>query len=285
MRCARSVRQRPATRRAPRRTPRHRASRHQPSGDAVHHGLERPARRQGDHRGAAGHRFDRDDPEILFARAAARRARRPVERPDVLVATPSRGTRLRTRSCAFNAVEVGPRADDLQGHAGHPAGVDGHVDPFVGHQRRHDQAVPARTSRSPDGRSRCPRAGTRRPTGDYSIGRSCWQRIEKSPHSGPAGVRLRHPNDPGGPSTGRMTMTQGAQPRRAEVRVELIPGIPHRGEAVAEVPRPAGAARRLHRAVARRNHQVEAVQVELLDRRRERVGADGDTPEGPAADG
>ena len=57
-------------------------------------------------------------------------------------------------------------------------------------------------------------------------------------------------------------------PRAAEVRVELVPGIPHRCEAVAEVARPAHGDDRLRGAVARAHQHIVAVQIELLDRDR-----------------
>src|SRR5437016_14043261 len=51
----------------------------------------------------------------------------------------------------------------------------------------------------------------------------------------------------------------------AEVLVELVPRIPHRREAVAEVRHAAGAHDRFHRAVAHADDGVEAIEIELLD--------------------
>ena len=60
-----------------------------------------------------------------------------------------------------------------------------------------------------------------------------------------------------------------AQPADAlapEVGVELVPGVPHGGEAVAQVVGASGRNDRLRDAVAGADDEVEVVEVELLDR-------------------
>src|SRR6185436_8661293 len=56
---------------------------------------------------------------------------------------------------------------------------------------------------------------------------------------------------------------------RSEIRVELIPGVAHRGQAITEVARPPGHDDRFGRAVAGADDEVVAVEVELLDGDRE----------------
>ena len=58
-------------------------------------------------------------------------------------------------------------------------------------------------------------------------------------------------------------------PALAEIGVELIPGVSHGGEAVAEVPGAPGLDDGFRRAVARADHQIVVVEVELLDHCRE----------------
>ncbi len=59
-----------------------------------------------------------------------------------------------------------------------------------------------------------------------------------------------------------------ADPLGSEIGIELVPGVPHRRQAVAEVRSAAGTDDRFHGAVADRQDEVETVEVELLDRRR-----------------
>ena len=74
---------------------------------------------------------------------------------------------------------------------------------------------------------------------------------------------------------------------RTEVGVELVPGIPHRREAVAEVHGPAGPNHRLGDAVARADDEIVPRQVELLDDegkdREAQAGSTGGSPAGVAA--
>ena len=50
-----------------------------------------------------------------------------------------------------------------------------------------------------------------------------------------------------------------------EVSVELIPGIAHRGKAIAEMPRSPWRDHRFGRAMAGADNEVHVVEVELLD--------------------
>ena len=68
--------------------------------------------------------------------------------------------------------------------------------------------------------------------------------------------------------TGRMTALPGAEPFRSEIGIELIPGIPHRRQAVADMSGRGRVDDRLHRAVAHAEHEIEPVEIELLDRHR-----------------
>ena len=56
----------------------------------------------------------------------------------------------------------------------------------------------------------------------------------------------------------------------AEVGVELIPGVPHRRQAIAEVRGAGGAHDRLRAAMAEADDGVEPIEGELLDRNREK---------------
>ena len=60
-----------------------------------------------------------------------------------------------------------------------------------------------------------------------------------------------------------------AHPRRTEIGIELIPRVAHRRMAVTDVPRAAGRDHRFRRAVARADHQVIGIEIELLDCGRE----------------
>ena len=51
----------------------------------------------------------------------------PTEKLDATVRAP------------FQPLAIRPGAHDLERHAGAPAGVDGHFEPFVRHQGRHDE--------------------------------------------------------------------------------------------------------------------------------------------------
>src|SRR3954468_19097205 len=62
---------------------------------------------------------------------------------------------------------------------------------------------------------------------------------------------------------------RAAQPSWTEIRVELIPRIPHRREAVTEMAC-LGSDDRLGRAVAGADDQVVAIKIEPLNRRWER---------------
>ena len=63
--------------------------------------------------------------------------------------------------------------------------------------------------------------------------------------------------------------TQLAEPLRPEVRVELVPRIAHRRQAVAQVARAPGTHDRLGAAMADADDKIEAIEGELLDGRRE----------------
>ena len=159
-----------------------------------------------------------------------------------------------------------PLAHDAKRQAGKPAGLDRQVDPFVGHERRHNQqerfrhgrirAVEPRVDRGVDDR-RVPIIVPTDPAGN--VLRDSHIPVYPAGRGGiPAGQRPEHgPQQP----VGHRSHAPGA-----EIRVELVPRVTHRREAVAEVARPPGLHDRLRRAMAGADDQVVAVEVELLDR-------------------
>src|SRR5713226_1638194 len=63
----------------------------------------------------------------------------------------------------------------------------------------------------------------------------------------------------------RKTSADPADALGAEVRVELVPRVAHGREAVTHVPGPGGPDHRFDAAMARADHQIECVEVELFD--------------------
>ena len=113
---------------------------------------------------------------------------------------------------------------------------------------------------------------TRRSTRDYSIGGSGPQHRASSRRSGRPGPPSPHPTAPARPlSAAAAGWPSRPTCSRPEIRVELVPRIPHRRVAVADVHRAGRPQHRLHRAVAAADDQVVAVEVQPLHRSRERA--------------
>ena len=107
---------------------------------------------------------------------------------------------------------------------------------------------------------------TQRSTRDYSIGGSCPQHIESSRESGRRGRPSRRPTGPAAARTGRSSrLASRPDLFRAEIRVELVPRVPHRRVAVADVDAPRPDDDRLRGAVAAADDEVVSVEVEQLD--------------------
>ena len=168
-----------------RQTPRRRASSTSTPVSPCDDRLERAAAAQRDHRPAAGLRLDRHDAEVFLAgqhdsgRAAgtARGSRRRYGVPRNSTGARRRASRRARRGRA--------RRRRSQRHAGEAAGLDRDVDAFVGDQRGHDQHESLRARPSSGWKKSVSTGGYTTSPRDYSIGGSCPQHTENSPHSGP----------------------------------------------------------------------------------------------------
>src|SRR4029453_4247014 len=79
-------------------------------------------------------------------------------------------------------------------------------------------------------------------------------------------IPSRHP----GQHRPKRGVAQLANPLDAAARAELLPGVAHRREAVAQVASPSGDDHRLRGAMARADNQVVVIEVELLDGERKK---------------
>ena len=160
-------------------------------------------------------------------------------------------------------------ADDSQRCTDALARLHRQLDSLVRNEGRHDQKVRARgdVGRLEEDRvnrwihdrrlaiivSADPRRNVRR-VGDEPIDA---RRSRRIPSRQPRHHRPIHP-----------PVREAAHASRTEVGVELIPRIPHRRVAVADVPRPARRDDGLRGTVAGADDQLVRIQVELLDRQR-----------------
>jgi hypothetical protein len=160
-------------------------------------------------------------------------------------------------------------ANDAKRHPRKAARLDGNIDSFVGNEGRHNQQKVFRR--------------------DHRV-IACWAvevRIHRWIYDN--GVPIIVPRDPGSNVLGNCDVTVyparggGVPPRQgaqrgtqqpvfhrtyasfAKVHVELVPGVAHRGEAVAEVLGLAGFDDRFCSAVARTDDEIVLIEIELFD--------------------
>ncbi len=242
------------------------------AGLAGHDGLERAAAAERDHRTAARLRLERHDAEVFFAGQQGHR-RAPVERRESRRPAGGRETRTCAPDAAASrssAARSGPSPAIFSGTPASAAGVNRDIDTFVGDECRHDQREPLGWGRigmekiGVDGRIHHSRLAiivsadpARNIMRDSDIAVRAVGRVA-IPSRQPRHHRPHQPRCRAGPSRSR-----------AEVGVELIPGVAHRRQAIAEMGHAPGTHDRLRAAVADADHEIEAVEGELLDRRRE----------------
>ena len=158
------------------------------------------------------------------------------------------------------------RADDLQPRARFRRRSNRHVDPLVRHESRDDEERPVRRARPVDREK-------------LRIDRRMDDRrrtiiVPRDPPRNVRGVRDEAIDAGGGLSiparepprhAPRRRARQPAEPFGSEIRLELIPDVPHWRVTVADVPRAAGRHDGLDRAMARREDEVHVVEIEELD--------------------
>ena len=86
---------------------------------------------------------------------------------------------LSSRARRSSLPRSGPSPTIFSGTPAMPAGVNGEIEPLIGHERRHDQAHTARERPRRDGKNQCRPADTPQSPRDYSIGGSCPQHNER----------------------------------------------------------------------------------------------------------
>ena len=239
----------------------------QPADRTVHR-LRRAAAPQRDHRGAAGERLDRNDPEVLFAGKQERPAA-AVMVADDLVGLPAQELDRRPgQGFQPRAFRAGPNHD--QPAAQSRARRDGLVDSLVRHQRGDNQVeiFPA------------PRVGGRRV--EFGVnGRRNDDALAvvalRDALADGLGNRheVRHP--PGGPPVPLAKLIE-QRPRQGaadgtllpafQVGVAPLPRIPHGREAIADVRNPARHAYRLGHAVAEADDQIHVLWPPRAGRQR-----------------
>ena len=239
------------------------------AGLAGHDGFERAAAAERDDRPAAGLRLERHDAEVFFARQQ-RHGRAAIQLANLVVRLAAE--KLDVAAVAgerSSARALGAVADDLQRHAREPARVDGEVDAFVGDQRRHDQRISLGNGRvgmekiGVDGRihhsrlaiivSADPARNIMRDS-DIAVTRPAVSRSQRASRA----ITRRISRARRRPRRDRARNTRRTGPRRSA----SASGSSRCG------PRP-GRDDRLRDAVAGADDEVEAVEVELLDERRE----------------
>ncbi len=240
---------------------------HEHSGVAVDHAFQGSSLRIGNHRAAAGLRLDGHHAEILDA-GHHHRVAALVQPPDVVIADPSQEFDVwaghRAQPCF-----LWPASDHLERDAGQLARADRHVEPLVGHHRRHDQEVFG----TPGG------VGLVKVCIDRGIHDARLTIIVSADSAGNiSGVGHEAVHTVGGGGVpARQARQDGAKEARpdlaylgrSEIGIELIPRVPHRRVAVAHVPGTPRDHDRLGGAVTRADDEIESVEVELLDRGRE----------------
>ena len=143
--------------------------RHEHAGHAVAHGFEGAPAGQCDHRAAAGLGLDRDDAEVFFARQHDGRGA-TIQVADLVVGLVAQKLDRRVGGMR-RAGDRAPAPRRRCGGAGRRGGRRQSPGRFVCRAPGQTQSagnLPGPVH--PAGRTRCPRAGTRRPTDDYSIG-------------------------------------------------------------------------------------------------------------------
>ena len=221
-------------------------------------------------RAAAGLGFDRHHPEVFDARQERGRGP-PVELADLLVRLPSQKRHVGPGHGPQPA-QLGTGADDGEGGSQLATGVDGDIESLVRHERRHDQEARAARATVVSGTIKgCIYRGIH--DGRLAIIVSA-DPLRNIPRVGDVAVDSpgRRSIPPGQGCHDRPEQPAARVPdlSRAEVRPELIPGVTHRGVTVADVDCPARPDDRLDRAVTRADDEVEAVEVEKLDRGRKK---------------
>ncbi len=225
--------------------------------------FEGAAARECDDRASTRQRFHRRDAEVFFAgqeggagaavEFAQGLGRHVAQKGDI-------GTREGTE-----ALGVRTGSDDRQWDSQQGGCVNGRFKTFVRHQRGHHQKIRTRPCCSRREKVRVhgrvqdgclpiivPRDPARnvRGVGEKAIHARCGATI---------------PTGQGGHDRSRSGMPEPTQPRHPEIRLELVPRVAHGGMAVADVHGPPGGHHGLRRTVARRNHHIHIVEVELFD--------------------
>ena len=255
------------------------------AGDAVEDRLDRAAAAQRDDRRPARLRFDRHDAEILLA------GKEHGRRASILVVYGLVGQRAeklhvgsRARGEIHQRAALGSVADDAKWHVGEMAGLDGHVDALIRNESRHNQQRVFASDRViRDEKARID-------------GRIDDVGVTIIVPTDPAGNVLRDGDivvDPAGrggiPARQRVEhglqgpVFQGPDPPFAEVRVELVPRIPHRRKAVTQVPRPACLDDGLRGTVAGADDEVVLDRDRTVRSRLGRAGGNSDKNAWPPA--
>ena len=221
--------------------------------------------RQRDDRAAARLCLERHDTEVLFS-GKDHGGGPAVQLADLFVVRRPRNSTSRHPSACREARAIGSVPDDLSGT---PASRR--------HRSRHRCVCrgPART-----------RSGSRSGTAAVRVEklridrRINHSRLAIIVSSDPARniMRIRHiavdaPGRRGVPPrqprhASRMTALPPGRDARARIRIELIPGVPHRRVAVADVLRAPRRRDRFGRAWLRAHDEIEAIEIEPLDRER-----------------
>ena len=223
-------------------------------------------------------------------RRAAAPPRAAVELAHLVVAQRARGTRRPVAAESRSSrARSGPSPTIFSGTPTRSAGLDGDVEPLVGHERGHDQDETARRAGRPGVKNAVSTGGYTTVDRAIIVSADPARNILRIRHdSGPAGPLVPRSHRASRPSTGRSTPTRArADPLGAEIGVELVPGVAHRRVAVADVPG-AGRARRptWPRSGCVRDHQVVIVEVEAARRRAGRAaGSAGSSARRRAAAG
>ena len=237
--------------------------------DPFHDGLSGTAFSDRDDGSPASLRLDGYDPEVFHSRQEDHRGRL-IQRADLLGRPPSEKFNRGASGEALEPVLIRTLANHPHRYTGEPGGFDNDFYALIGDKGGHHERRPL-SSRT-DGRwLEVLGVYWRIHNGRSAIivsaypARNILRISEKAVHT-----PRRGGVPPGQPSHNypQRGARQGSDPIRPEIRRKLVPGIAHRGVAVADVGRAAAPDHRFDGAVAAADDQVVTVEIERLDRER-----------------